>query len=178
MMNRREFENYFVSLYKPLGMYALRMLGDVDAAEDVVQEAFAAAWTKIGEGVEIEAFKPYMYRAVRNGVLMRERGKHESLSLDSPDAMSLADDDGAVSDAAVELSERDARLWSAVDALPERCRQVLLACKRDGLSYAETASELGISVKTVENQMTKALRILRESLGPERGTDRMILLFF
>ena len=64
----------------------------------------------------------------------------------------------------IDTSERDAALWRAIEALPERCRRVFLLSKRDGLSHAEIADEMGISVKTVENQITKAYSRLRGEL--------------
>ena len=68
-----------------------------------------------------------------------------------------------ISDEDIDTSERDAVLWTAIDALPERCRDIFLMSKRDGMSNAGIAAELGISVKTVENQMTKAFSRLREA---------------
>ena len=68
----------------------------------------------------------------------------------------------------IDTSERDAAVWKAIDELPERCRHIFLMSKRDGLSNEEIAVELGLSVKTVKNQLTKALSRLRESLGKGR----------
>lgn len=154
-MTVREFESYYRKLYMPLGMYALRMSGDVDESEDIVQECFATVWQRMEAGCDIGNFKSYMYRAVRNGVLMRARGRVEIVALDNI---------GEVAPEDIDTSERDAALWRAVDALPERCREIFLMSKRDGLSNAAIASELDLSVKTVENQMTKALRALRAAL--------------
>lgn len=67
-------------------------------------------------------------------------------------------------DAPVLARERADAVGRAVQALPERCRQVFLLVRREGLSYAETADALGISIKTVEAQMSKALRRLRQDL--------------
>lgn len=183
-MDERTFERHFKSLYRQLGMYALRILGDIATAEDVVQEAFAAVWTKLSQGTEIGAFRPYIYRVVHNAAMMRLRGQSVLTvsvdDLDSAQADEICRMTDTVSDEDIELSERDARLWEAVGKLPERCRQVLLMCKRDGLSYREVAEEMGITVKTVENQMNKALRTLRDSFGPERGSDRVLfsMMFF
>ena len=60
-------------------------------------------------------------------------------------------------------SERDARLWAAIDGLPAERKKIFLLSKRDGLKYQEIAEELHISIKTVENQMGKALKTLRET---------------
>ena len=60
-------------------------------------------------------------------------------------------------------SERDARLWTAIDHLPTERKKILLLSKRDGLTYQEIATELGISIKTVEHQISKALKTLRET---------------
>lgn len=56
----------------------------------------------------------------------------------------------------------EARMWTAIDALPERCREVFLLNKRDGMKYKEIAELFGISVHTVDNHITKALRLIRE----------------
>lgn len=157
-MRKSDFEMRFRTLYLPLGMYALRFVGSVDEAEDAVQDAFMKCWQSIAEGAEIADFKAYIYRAVHNECLSRLRGCPQRLGVDTL-ADELVDDD-------IDTSERDARLWRAIDALPERCREVFLLSKRDGMSHAEIASELGISVKTVENQMTKAFTRLRSALVP------------
>lgn len=146
----------FRELYLPLGMYALRLVGDAADAEDVVEEAFAHAWQAIESGAEVGNFKAYMYRCVRNECIGFLRTRKERAALD---------DIPEVSDEAVDTSVRDAKIWRAVDALPEKCREVFLLSKRDGLSQEEIADELGISIKTVKNQMTKALSRLRETLS-------------
>ena len=61
----------------------------------------------------------------------------------------------------VARSFHEAELWNVIDNLPRRCREVLLLAKRDKLKYSEIAQRMGISEKTVENQMSKALRLLR-----------------
>ena len=65
----------------------------------------------------------------------------------------------------IDTSIRDAKIWKAIDNLPEKCRNVFLMSKRDGLSNEEIADELGISIKTVKNQLTKAFGRLREALS-------------
>ena len=159
-MRTQDFEQQFNRLYMPLGMYALRILDDVDEAQDVVQEAFGAVWELISGGTDIAAFKSYMYRSVHNLALMRLRSRK---------AMVDVEEIGEITDEAIDTSERDARLWHAIDKLPERCRNIFLLSKRDGLTYAEIADELGISVKTVENQMSKAFERLRGALGGSKS---------
>ena len=65
----------------------------------------------------------------------------------------------------IDTSFRDAEIWKAIDSLPEKCREIFLMSKRDGLTNEEIADELEISVKTVKNQMTKAFQRLREALS-------------
>lgn len=155
-MRRKEFESLFRKVYLPLGMYALRMVEDVDIAEDLVQDSFLKAWLVLEEGQEIENLKSYMYSCVRNECISFLRQKRENIGVESiPE----------VDEEIVDTSERDAALWRAIDALPDRCRDVFLLSKRDGLSQEEIAAELGISVKTVKNQMTKAFSRLREVLA-------------
>lgn len=155
-MTIREFESEFKRLYMPLGMYALRIVGDIESAEDIVQEAFAHVWPIVRDGLNVRSFKSYMYTCVRNECLSHLRQRHETTGLD--ELPEVADSD-------IDTSERDARIWKAIDSLPTQCREIFLMSKRDGLSNQEIADEMGISIKTVKNQMTKAFSRLREALG-------------
>lgn len=155
-MTIREFETAFRKLYLPLGMYALRLVDDADIAEDLEQDAFMKAWIYIGDGGEIDNFTAFMYRALRNECLKYLRSRRETLGEESiPE----------ISEENIDTSVRDARIWKAIDNLPEKCREVFLMSKRDGLTNEEIAEELGISIKTVKNQMTKAFSRLREALS-------------
>ena len=155
-MTVREFEIYFHRLYLPLGMYDLRIVGDADEAEDVVQDAFIKAWQAVDGGAHIDNFKSFIYRTVRNGCINALRSRKPTVG---PEMIPEADEE------AVDTSERDARIWHAIDKLPEACRRIFLLSKRDGLGNQEIADELGISIKTVKNQLTKAYARLREDLS-------------
>lgn len=178
-MTRREFEMEYRQWHLPLGMYVLRITSDVDASQDIVQNIFAEAWRRICEGEDISNLKSYLYRAAHNAALtwvsQQSRFEH-NISSDFENRHSNFDDASSdfknqyagfadVSDEDIDTSERDARLWRIIDSLPDRCREVFLLSKRDGLSNAEIAEELGISIKTVENQITKAYKRLRPGKG-------------
>lgn len=155
-MTTNEFEKFFRKLYLPLGMYALRLVDDAGVAEDLEQDAFMKAWLYIENGGEIENFSSFMYRTLRNLCLIYLRDKRETL------------DECFIPEVGVEevdTSFRDARVWTAIDGLPEKCREIFLMSKRDGLTNEEIAEELGISIKTIKNQMTKAFSRLREALS-------------
>lgn len=116
-----------------------------------------AAWERFRDGFVPDNVRAYLYRAVRN----------EALHLLPETAYGGIDPATVdVTEETVDTSERDAAVWLAIDRLPRRCREVFLAAKRDGLSHSEIAESMGISVKTVEAQMTKALSRLREALSP------------
>ncbi|MDE5586560.1 MAG: sigma-70 family RNA polymerase sigma factor [Muribaculaceae bacterium] len=152
-MTARGFTLIYKRLYMPLCMYALRIIENTALAHDTVQGSFTRVWDMIRDGHEIEAVERYMYRAVRNSALeqLRNEGRFTSL----PDNME------EVSEEDIDTAERDARLWEAIDSMPPRRREVFLMCKRDGMTYSAIADELGLSVKTVENHIAKAMATLR-----------------
>lgn len=137
-------------------MFALRIVGDADMAEDIVATTFANVWQKINEGLEIDNFKAYIYQAVRNECLLYLRNKKETVGLENIQE---------VDEETMDTAERDAKIWKAIEDLPPKCREVFLLSKRDGLSNEEIAKKMGISIKTVKNQMTKAFSRLREALS-------------
>lgn len=155
-MTTKEFEIHFKRLYLPLGMYALRFVDDADVAEDLEQDAFMKAWLYIKNGGEIDSFSSFMYRTMRNVCLTYIRDRHIAL-----DESFIPD----VGEEEIDTSFRDARIWRAIDNLPDKCREVFLMSKRDGLTNEEIAEELEISIKTVKNQITKAFSRLREALS-------------
>jgi RNA polymerase sigma-70 factor (ECF subfamily) len=150
-------ENLFRYHYRPLCIFALHYLKDIDASEDVVQEAFALLWEKLLAGEKVVNQKGYLYSTVKNRSLdiLRKRGSvGEAISLDGS-----VDN---IEEPTVEDAEVEARLWTTIDTLPEKCREIFLMSKRDGLKQEEIAQELGISLQTVKNQVSKALKILKD----------------
>lgn len=112
--------------------------------------------------------KAYLYMMVRNRCydLLKKEGQSDGNLL-------LSDLEDNISDEECEeCSLIEARLWTAIDSLPERCREVFLLSKRDGLKYKEIADKLNISTNTVENQISKALKILKE------GSKKIYYFFF
>lgn len=175
-MSEHEFKKEFSRYYLPLCMFALRMLNIKEEAEDVVQQCFIICWERLQKGERIDNLKSYLYISVRNLSLRRLMKLQSELSSDFTSfTMEITEEE-------IDTSERDAKLWKAIDNLPEKCRLIFLMSKRDGLSNKEISDELGISVKTVENQMTKAYTRLRESLSSlsHNGShgNTYILIFF
>ncbi|MBD5356036.1 MAG: RNA polymerase sigma-70 factor [Bacteroides sp.] len=165
MNNGKEFELYFKRYYTSLGMYVMRICRDTNEAEDIVQETYSIAWEKFADSKLPEHFRSYLYRVAHNLTIDRLR----SNSLENPDITIDNIKDLEPTEEAIDTSERDAKLWIAISKLPQRCREVFLLSKRDGLSNAEIAKELGISIKTVENQITKAFKSLRHALEPAKS---------
>jgi RNA polymerase sigma-70 factor (ECF subfamily) len=151
-----DFDPLFRCYYRPLCLYALHHVPDVDAVEDIVQECFIQLWQRLQQGEAVAEPKAYLYTMVRHRCV--DFLRQDSL-IDS--SIPLEDVDQADEEDAEERSLVEAKMWTAIDALPEGCRRVLLCCKRDGMSYEEAAAQLGISVNTVKNQMSKALKILK-----------------
>ena len=164
-------EELFRYNYRPLCMYALHYLHDTDSAEDIVQECFTTLWEKLEQGFPIANRRAYLYMSVRNRCLdvLRKKGI-ETESLNPNDSYGIIDDDDLQ-----ERSRIEASLWTAIDSLPGKCRQVFLMSKRDGLKYEEIAEELGLSVNTVRNQISKALNTLKSGA---RKIYSFIISFF
>ncbi|MDD6854102.1 MAG: RNA polymerase sigma-70 factor [Prevotella sp.] len=161
-------EELFKYYYRPLCMYATSIMGSTDSVEDIVMDSFVDLWNR-QKAIQITNTKSYLYRSVRNACydLYNTSKNHSSLDLSSANDV--------VEEEAVDDSERRARLWTAIDALPSKCRKIFLMSKIENKTYGEIAQQLGISIKTVEAQMTKALKRLRSCT---RDIYNYILFFF
>lgn len=164
------FDAVFRQWYAPLCRYACRLAdGDMDEAEDLVQQAFVKLWEYRGRLDVSWSLKAYLYKTVHNACLNRLRaGKVRSKYLDY-NAQQLNDMYTPPDDTSPELLERFQR---AMEALPPQCRHIFELSRFETLKYREIADQLGISIKTVETQMGKALRLMRTQLA-----DYLVTLF-
>ncbi|WP_317896757.1 RNA polymerase sigma-70 factor [Aurantibacillus circumpalustris] len=161
--DKKAFEQLFNTHYQPLCNYAYSLLKDIDEAEEVVQNTFFNVWSK-RETLQITtSFKSYIYRAVHNDSLNKiKHGKVKaSYATDYKSSMSGGFDS---SSQILEAKELGKQINEAIASLPEQCGNVFKLSRFENLKYSEIAEQLEISVKTVENHMGKALKILRSQL--------------
>lgn len=175
MSEDKTIEQLFRIWYRPLCLYALHYLEDLDEAEDLVQDVFCTLWQKSGGDAEPTGGKAYLYTCVRNrcmDLLRSPSRKNRPRSLEGlgvDESLALTEyDDSDLRDASLD----EARIWVEISRLPRRCRRILLMGKVQGKKYSEIARELGISENTVRNQMAKALRTVRE------GVKKAVLFLF
>lgn len=160
--DERAFEQLFRAFYAPLCGYANKLLKSSDDAEEVVQAVFFKLWERRAD-LQIEtSFKAYIYRAVHNACL--NQIKHEQVKQQHAAYVKATELEGVDEDP-VEQKELEQEIGRAIEQLPEKCREVFELNRFEGLKYREVAQMLNISEKTVENQMGKALKLLRTSLG-------------
>lgn len=157
-MNEREFELLFKQYYSPCMNFAMIYLKDVNRSQDVVQEVFLKLWER-KNSLSLDNPGGYLYRAVKNRSIDTLRKNNPTISLDEVNAKNLSEEQ-KIFDNFV-LKER---IYNSIRQLPPKCQKVFVMSKINGLTYAQIAEELSISIKTVENHMGKALRILRQLL--------------
>lgn len=157
------FEQVFKTHFKNLHGYACSILRDEVMAEEMVQNVFYKLWEK-KENIHVQqSIAAYLYRAVHNECL--NYIKHTKVKAVYQAHVSYTENErGDTSDPAA-LNELRNKIDIALNELPEQCRTVFQLSRFEDMKYREIADELGISVKTVENQMGKALRVLRTKLA-------------
>jgi RNA polymerase sigma-70 factor (ECF subfamily) len=157
------FEQVFKFYFKTLYRYALTILQDHDQAEDIVQNVFYKLWDKMESLHFQDSLAAYLYRAVYNESLNHLKHKKVRRTYQTYITTRMKDyTDGA--HRKVMFGELERRLHTAINELPEQCRTIFQMSRFEELRYLDIAQRLGISVKTVENQMGKALKVLRMKL--------------
>lgn len=157
------FEMLFRTYYQPLCHYAYSFLQDKEGAEEIVQSTFLMVWEKRDTLAIRTSVKPYLYAMVRNACL--NVLKHEKIKQKhAGEELAVADRSCDSVSQIVASNELEYKIKAALEALPDQCRMVFKLSRFEELKYAEIAEQLNISVKTVENHMGKALKIMREQL--------------
>lgn len=168
------FEAMFKAYYAGLYRLARHYLHDPDAAEDLVHDVLLRVWEHRESWIVTGSLASYLFSAVRNRAIdylrrrLVERRWREKMLGAGPQRSDLTPH-AEPANAAVELSELDRAIVHAIERLPTRCRQVFSLCREQGLTYADTAAVMGISEKTVQVQMSKALKSLRAATAPFLG---------
>ena len=152
-------ESLFRDHFEALSRLAMKYIGDFDNSKDIVHEVFASFWQKFDALPADTQYKSYLFTAVRNRSFnyLRDQKKHLHI-MDAEMQISPASEDS------VEAKELAREIEYGLNLLPERCREVFELSRFEEMKYAQIAEHLDISIKTVEGQMSKALRLLREHL--------------
>lgn len=161
--NHLAFEQLFDSCYEPLCRYAYSILKDMDEAEDVVQKSFCKLWDQ-HEMLNIQSsINSYLYRIVHNDSLntIHQKTSHQEHNLNYL-STTYADINSTIEH--IESSDLQKAMDVALAALPPQCRRVFEMSRIEQLSYSEIALQLNISTNTVENHISKALKLLRVEL--------------
>lgn len=157
------FEDIFRLYFKPLTYYAIRLVRDQDSAKDIVHTVFINLWER-RESISLsKPLKAYLYTSVHNRCLNYLRDRTKFLEDDAGE-LEFLNELAEPGDSHIEQVETESRINEAINKLPEKCRQIFILNRFEEKKYSEIASELNISVKTVEGQISKALRVLRKEL--------------
>ena len=168
------FDKLFRRYYVALSRFALKVSGSETMAEEAVQDVFIYLWenhAKLNISVSVSGF---LFQSVKFKVYEKFRSENirerynDNFAQDQPEIIeeTTPSDDYEIA----------CQIWAAVDRLPEKCAEVFRLSREDGLTYPEIAKHLGISVKTVENQMGIAFKKLREILLPLFKSNLLNLL--
>jgi RNA polymerase sigma-70 factor (ECF subfamily) len=158
------FDAIFRTWYARLVRVADGLVRDPAVAEELVQDVMLELWRRREQLAPGSAPQAYLFQATRNRALNHLR--HRQVQRRAEPQLLVDEPRAAPAPSEIDAADMDAAVRRAVEELPPRCREVFELSRVHGLRYAEIATTLGVSVKAVEAQMTKALRTLRERLAP------------
>lgn len=161
--DEKAFEDVFKLYFKGLHAYAFTILRDEVQAEEAVQNVFLRMWEQ-WEDIDIQlSLKAYLYRCVYHECMNHIKHQKVKQKYEERTSYHLRNETGRPAEQ-LQLSELESQLGHALNRLPEKCRTIFQLSRFENLKYQQIADKLGLSIKTVENQMGKALRILRLEL--------------
>jgi RNA polymerase sigma-19 factor, ECF subfamily len=158
----RVFENYYKEHYKEFFLVSYKYVKTTALAQEIVNDVFVKIWED-AEKITIESsLKSYIYRSVINRSINALNKQKKELQ-NQRELAHLPEETYELKE--IETNELKVKLYKAIDALPEQCKKVFLMSRFDNMKQQEIADKLGISIKTVKNHITNALKQLRNSTG-------------
>jgi len=152
------YKKLFFYFFQPLKSFSYSITKSKETAEEVVSDIFIEIWAKRKQLNEIEDLKIYLYVSVRNASLriLKQTQKTSALSLDHLEVEFASADPNA--ETFLITNELADKIEKAVESLPPQCKIIFKMAKQDQLKYKEIAQLLNISVKTIDNQLSTALK--------------------
>lgn len=161
------------SYYRPLCLFAVRYVSNVQVAEEVVSDVMYKIWKNRHNEYRVETFQEYLYTATRNTALNYWKQNQSRKDVSDKWAENLHDEligetplDKMITD------ETISKLNSLIDALPMHCRKVFIMSRIENMSYHEIAEKMGISINTVKHHIKNALQKLRNEI------DKFFIFFY
>jgi RNA polymerase sigma-70 factor (ECF subfamily) len=168
------FRSLFDLYYQRLVTFAYRFTGDMDSARSVVQDVFVMLYDK-RDTIRIHtSLKSHLFQSVRNRSL--NLVKHEKMKREHHARMALELDEGVMPGDSLEVVELQMSIARVVDELPGQCQKIFRMSRQDGTPNQEIADKLSISKRTVETQISKALKRIREDLKRQGLMQWIVLL--
>lgn len=158
------FEELFLEYYPKLTVFAKKYVGDLDTAKEIVQDFFVRFFEKYPQLNIQSSLKSYLYSSIKNSCLnyLNQQKLHASHA----DKIRVQNKDTVIDfNDSMEQTELEYKIWKEVSALPDQCKRIFNLSRNEGRKNKEIANQLGISVRTVETQISKALKILRTNLN-------------
>jgi RNA polymerase sigma-70 factor (ECF subfamily) len=162
--NQAGLDELFRRHYAALCLVAVRLTKDQADAEDIVQDFFLSIWKKRSVLPQIDNVGAYLRRSVRNRSLNFLRDQKRIPRGEDDELINLATSAESTSQA-LETEELQLKIDRAIEMLPERCRLIFVLSRLEDMPQKEIAEALGISRKTVENQMGRAYQFLKQYLS-------------
>ena len=168
------FGSLFNKYCQSLINFSRRIVNDTETAENIIQDVFLKVWENRGRLDPNLSIKSYLYTIARNMSLKHQR--HQTVVRDSEETVRGLHSSVKTPDEVLDESEMASSIRLAIDSLPEKCGIIFKMNRFDGLTYREISEILEISIKTVENQMSIALKKLKSYLTPY--VELLLLLVF
>ena len=160
---KKSFESTFKAYYPNLVAFAYKYIPDINICEDLVQELFIDLFEKKDQLRIKNSVKPYLFQSMHNRCISYLR---KQKTIEKNESQIKLSDYDEFRDTLVEV-EFEYKVYQEINKLPEKCREIFMLSRFEDFSNEEIAQKLKISKRTVETQVSKALKILRESLSPK-----------
>ena len=166
--------------YPALRNFAMSLVGDGPAAEDIVAEVFVTLWKKHEDFGTLQNIKAFVYISTRNACINHIKKLQRDVVMKSglTNYLSVDHEEFALNE--MIRAEVLQQIYQAIEALPSQCKKVFKLCYVEGLTNSEVAERFAISVNTVKNHKVKALGLLRLKFlnGPSMSVVGAMIYFF
>jgi RNA polymerase sigma-70 factor (ECF subfamily) len=159
----RSFEIIFRKYYSILCNYAYKILKDIDAAEEIIQDLFFNIWEKRHTTTIESSVRSYLYKSTYNRcmIILRQKSVQNKYAIYLKEQGRPAEYDPSEE---IDSEELARVIDKTLEELPERRRKIFSLSRFEGLKYHEIAKKLSLSVKTIESNMGKALKLFRKNI--------------